>query len=86
MVIKVWRALWKKMAAMKYCREDADPSKGFANTPPDPRTEKRLRREVLRLVQLAWRNEFYGLAALIAVAWDSQLSPVDNRSTTRSML
>ncbi|MGY3540848.1 hypothetical protein ACVIIY_005068 [Bradyrhizobium sp. USDA 4515] len=82
MTIKVWRALWKKMAAMKYCSLDGDPSKGFANTPPDPREEKWLRREVLRLVQVAWRNEFYGLAALIAVAWDSQLSPVDNRSLT----
>lgn len=82
MVVKVWRALWKKMAAMKYCTLDADPSKSFANTPPDPRSEKWLRREVLRLVQIAWRNEFYGLAALIAVAWDSQLSPIDNRSLT----
>jgi hypothetical protein len=26
--------------------------------------------------------EYYGLAALMAVAWDSQLSPVDNRSLT----
>ena len=37
--------------------------------------------EVLKLVQVAWRNEYYGLAALMAVAWDSQLSPVDNRSS-----
>jgi hypothetical protein len=41
-----------------------------------------MRAEVLRLVQIAWRNEYYGLAALMAVAWDSQLSPVDNRSLT----
>jgi hypothetical protein len=33
-------------------------------------------------VQIAWRMEYYGLAALMAVAWDSQLSPVDNRSLT----
>lgn len=82
MVIKVWRALWKKMAAMKYCEHAADPSKSFANTPPQPRDQIWLRWEVLRLVQVAWRNEFYGLAALMAVAWDSQLSPVDNRSLT----
>jgi hypothetical protein len=48
MVIKVWRALWKKMAAMKYCDLEADPSKSFANTPPQPRDAKWLRREVLR--------------------------------------
>jgi hypothetical protein len=36
-----------------------------------------LRREVLRLVQVAWRNGYYGLTALMAVAWDSQLSPVE---------
>jgi hypothetical protein len=82
MVIKVWRALWKKMAAMKYCSLDGDPSKSFANTPPIPRDQKWMRREVLKLVQVAWRNEYYGLAALMAVAWDSQLSPVDNRSLT----
>jgi hypothetical protein len=79
MVIKVWRALWKKMAAMKYCALDADPSKSFANTPPLPRDQIFLRWEVLHLVQIAWRNEYYGLAALMAVAWDSQLSPIDNR-------
>ena len=36
MVIKIWRALWKKMAGMKYCDLGNDPSKSFANTPPDP--------------------------------------------------
>ncbi|MBR1150138.1 hypothetical protein [Bradyrhizobium sp. JYMT SZCCT0428] len=82
MVIKVWRALWKKMAAMKYCSLDADPAKSFANTPPEPRDEVWRRRETLKLVQVAWRHEFYGLAALMAVAWDSQLSPIDNRALT----
>ena len=82
MVIKVWRALWKKMAGMKYCDEGADPAKTFANTPPKPRDQVWYRREVLKLVQVAWRNEFCGLAALMAVAWDSQLSPIDNRSLT----
>lgn len=31
MVIKVWRALWKRMGGMKYCAKDADPSNSFAN-------------------------------------------------------
>jgi hypothetical protein len=82
MTIKVWRALWKKMAAMKYCELGADPSKTFANTPPQPRDQVWYRREVYKLVQVAWRHEFCGLAALLSVAWDSQLSPIDNRSLT----
>ena len=87
MVIKIWRALWKRMAGMsvdgrKYVERDADPAKTFPNTPPKPRDQIWLRWEVLKLVQVAWRNGYYGLAALMAVAWDSQLSPVDNRSLT----
>jgi hypothetical protein len=90
MVIKVWRALWKRMGGMsaegdgerKYCERDADPSKSFANTPPKPRYQIWYRGEVLKLVQVAWRNEFYGLAALMAVSWDSMLSPIDARTLT----
>ena len=82
MVIKVWRALWKKMAAMKYCDLGQDPGKSFANTPPLPRDQIWARWETLKLVQVAWRHEYYGLAALMATAWDSQLSPIDNRGLT----
>jgi hypothetical protein len=83
MTIKVWRALWKRMQAMHgYCDGFHDPSLAFANSAPDPRQEIWLRREVLKLVQVAWRNGFYGLAALMAVAWDSMLSPVDARTLT----
>jgi hypothetical protein len=32
MTIKVWRALSKRMAGMKYCDGDKDPSKTFPNT------------------------------------------------------
>lgn len=49
MVIKVWRALWKKMAGMAYCNLDADPSKTFPNTPPKPRDQLWHRREVYKL-------------------------------------
>jgi hypothetical protein len=83
MTIKVWRALWKRMQAMHgYCDGFNDPSLAFANSAPDPRQEIWLRREVLKLVQVAWRNGFYGLAACMAVAWDSMLSPVDARTLT----
>jgi hypothetical protein len=37
--IKVFRALWKKMAAMNYCEKDADSSLTFSNTAPPPRQE-----------------------------------------------
>jgi hypothetical protein len=82
--IKVWRALWKKMATMGYCDRDADPSLVFANSAPPPRQDIWKRHEVLRLVQCAWRNNYHGLAATIAVAWDSMLSPVDARTLVAS--
>jgi hypothetical protein len=79
--IKVWRALWLKMRAMGYV-DDTDPSKSFANTAPDPRQAVWQRREVLRLVRRAWRMEYFGLAACMAVSWDTMLSPVDARQLT----
>ena len=78
-VIKVWRVLWKKMAAMGYCQRDVDPSLIFSNAAPDPRQDVWQHREVLRLVQCAWRFGYKGLAAAMAVAWDTMLSPVDIR-------
>ncbi len=36
-VIKVWRALWKKMARLGMCEIDRDPSLLFANEAPRPR-------------------------------------------------
>jgi hypothetical protein len=70
------------MAGMRYCDRDADPSKSTVNTPPKPRDAKWLRWEVLKLVQVAWRHKYYGLSALMATAWDSSLSPIDNRRLT----
>jgi hypothetical protein len=37
---------------------------------------------VLKLVQVAWRHNYFGLSALMATAWDSSLSPIDNRKLT----
>jgi hypothetical protein len=78
-VIKVWRALWKKMAAMNYCRLQADPTLTFANSAPQPRQDVWQHREVVRLVQRAWRMGYKGLAAMMAVGWDTMLSPIDVR-------
>ena len=69
--VKIWRALWKKMSVMGYCVRDADPSLTFRNTAPPPRQETWQHREVLKLVQRAWRRDKKGLAAMIAIAWDS---------------
>jgi len=79
-VIKVWRALWKKMAVFGYCERDRDPSLMFANSAPPPRQELWSEGEAVRLVKTAWRSGHRGLAACLAVAWDSQLSPIDARS------
>jgi hypothetical protein len=81
-VIKIWRALWRVAAAMGYCRRDADPSLGVRNKEPERRQVFWSYREAALLVKGAWRAGYCGLAALIAVAWDSSLSPVDVRKLT----
>ncbi|PNE11135.1 MAG: hypothetical protein CR217_10505 [Beijerinckiaceae bacterium] len=81
-VIKIWRALWRVSAAMGYCQRDADPSLGVRNKEPERRQALWSYREAALLVKGAWRAGYRGLAAAIAVAWDSSLSPVDVRSLT----
>lgn len=83
-VIKVWRALWARASALGYCDKDRDPSFQFANSAPQPRQDVWREGEAVRLVKRAWRAGYHGLAALLAVAWDSQLSPVDARSLKAS--
>lgn len=77
--IKIWRALWRVSAAMGYCQRDADPSIGVRNKEPDRRQALWTEPEATMLAKGAWRAGYYGLAAVIAVAWDSSLSPVDVR-------
>jgi len=81
-VIKVWRALWKVMAAMHYCIAGTDPSLGLRNKQPRGRSEVWSEGEVVRLVKHAWRMRLYGLAVIIAVTWDTQFSPGDARKLT----
>ncbi|MDJ0449212.1 hypothetical protein [Methylocystis sp. JR02] len=80
--IKIWRALWRVAAAMGYCQRDSDPSLGIRNHEPQRRQELWTHAEARLLVKAAWRAGFHGLAAIIAVAWDSSLSPVDVRALT----
>ena len=80
--IKIWRALWRVAAAQGYCQRDADPSLGVRNTEPERRQALWTHADARKLVKTAWRAGYRGLAAVIAVAWDSSLSPVDVRKLT----
>jgi hypothetical protein len=82
--MKIWRALWPKLASIK--RDDGeryvdgtDPSLGIRRTTPTPRSAFWFEGEAVILAKQAWRMEYYGLAAAMAVAWDTMLSPVDVR-------
>lgn len=85
-VVKVWRALWKAAAAMHYCERDADPSLGVRNSAAKGRTSTWTEGEAVRLVKVAWRTGHRGLAAALAVMWDSQLSPGDVRALTAAQV
>jgi hypothetical protein len=67
--IKIWRALWRVVAAMRYCERDADPSLGIRNRAAPGRSALWTEGEATRLCKRAWRDGYYGLAAAIAVAW-----------------
>ena len=84
--LKIWRALWKVSAALGYCERDADPSLGIRNRAAEGRSQTWTEGEAVRLFKRAWRMHYYGLAAVIAVAWDTQLSPGDVRALRASQL
>ena len=77
--LRVWRTFWKIMLGMKIART-ADPSLGIRNRAPTPRWQRWSEGETVRLVKAAWRHGYKGLACIIAVAWDTQFSPVDVRT------
>jgi hypothetical protein len=83
--LKVWRALWRVAAALGYCQRDADPSLGVRNREPERRQAVWTYNDASSLVKVAWRTGYRGLAAIIAVAWDTSLSPVDVRSLTPAL-
>lgn len=84
--VKIWRAMWKVSAALGYCVKDADPSLGVRNHAAKGRSETWSEGEVVRLYKHAFRTGYYGLAAVIAVAWSTQMSPGDVRSLRASQL
>lgn len=78
--VKIWRALWQAMAALKYCRREEDPSFGVRNTEPAGRKQTWTEGEAVRLVKRALRMRYYGLAAALACMWDGAVAPVDART------
>jgi hypothetical protein len=84
--LKIWRALWKVSASMQYCKRDADPSLGVRNRAAPGRNLEWSEGEAVRLCKRAWRMKYHGLAAVIAVAWDTQMSPGDVRQLRASQL
>lgn len=81
---KIFRALWKVAASMGYCEAANDPSQGIRGKTPVPRNAIWFEGEAVRLVKGAYRMGYMGLAAALAVAWDTMLSPVDVRTLTRA--
>jgi hypothetical protein len=84
--LKIWRALWKVAAADRYCIRDADPSLGVTNSAAPGRSAQWSEGEAVRLAKRAWRMGYYGLSAVIGVAWDTQMSPGDVRSLRASQM
>ncbi len=80
--MKIWRALYNVMAAMKLCAPNEDPSLAIRKTAVAGRTETWTEGEVARLVKGAWRAGYQGLACIVAVAWDTSFAPVDARTLT----
>jgi hypothetical protein len=78
--LKIWRALWKVMAPFKLCGRDEDPSLALRNRMPKGRSAVFAEGETVRLVKHAWRKGRRGLACIMAMAWDTQFSPVDCRT------
>lgn len=90
--MKIWRALWNVAGSLKrddgrfYCDRDRDPSLAIRRRTPRPRTAIWSEGEAVRLVKAAIRMRYHGLAAALAVAWDSMLSPVDVRTLTLAQI
>lgn len=80
--VKIWRALWRVVAAMNYCERERDPSLGIRRKTPTPRNQIWTEGEAVRLIKGAWRKDYEGLAVLLAIAWDTQFAPVDCRRLT----
>lgn len=90
--MKIWRAMWVVVGALRdargkpYCEAAKDPSLAIRRKTPKARNAIWYEGEAVRLVKGAVRMRFHGLAAALAVAWDTMLSPVDVRGLSTSQL
>lgn len=90
--VRIWRALWRAAGTLnradgkRYCDRVNDPSLSIRCKTAKPRSAIWREGEAVRLVKAAWRMGYRGLAAALAVAWDTMLSPVDVRTLTRAQL
>ncbi len=89
--LKIWRALWEQAVVVLKTASgapygDRDISLGIRRKTPTPRNAIWFEGEAVRLVKRAWRMGYRGLAAALAVAWDTSLSPVDVRKLTSAQL
>ncbi len=83
--MKVWRAFWGVMLAMRYTRL-SDPSLKIRNTAPRPRHQRYAYGEAMIRAKTAWREGYKGLACIILVAWDTGFSPKDVRTLQKRHL
>ena len=77
--MKIWRALWGVMQALRYTQL-TDPSKKVTNTAPQSRTQRYSQAEAIRLAKTAWRQGYRGLACIIITCWDAGFQPADART------
>ncbi|MGI4765369.1 MAG: hypothetical protein ACRYGP_09950 [Janthinobacterium lividum] len=77
--MKVWRALWGVLQALRYTQL-TDPSKKVTNTAPKPRSVRHEFAPALHLAKTAWRKGYRGLACIIIVCWDAGFQPGDART------
>ena len=73
--LKIWRALWKVAAALATACATMTRRLAFATPSAHGRSETWTEGEAVRLFKRAWRDGYHGLAAIIAVAWSTQLAP-----------
>jgi hypothetical protein len=84
--VKTWRSLWAILAAQNLCNKDADPSAAIRKKSQPGRSQIWSEGEIVRLVKQAYREGYWGLACIIAIAWDTQFSPVDVRQLSAGQM
>ena len=83
--LKVWRAFWRVMQALRYTQL-SDPSAKVRNRQPAARDQRYTHGEAMQRAKAAWRLGYRGLACIILIAWDAGFSPKDARTLRRRHL